>query len=84
MSDVHYWRADLESTKVQCYSGHSYADHPISFQGQGNVRKVEKIEKSWQEPGEKHFRVRTKDDNPFEICYHELQDEWSATELIQP
>ena len=69
-------------TKIQCYSGRTYADCPISFSWQGYIYKVEKIEKYWQEPGEKHFRVRTKDDNLFEICYHELRDEWSATELI--
>lgn len=68
---------------VQCYSGYIYADRPESFLWQGNTYQVEKIEKAWQEPGERHFRVRTEGHKPFEICYHELEDEWTVIELAQ-
>jgi len=65
-------------TEVRYYSGHTHAERPHSFLWDGQIREVEKIEKAGQEPGKRHFRVRTQDDNLFELCYHELRDEWSV------
>ena len=69
--------------KVWFYSGHTHAERPRSFLWNDQMIDVESIEKAWQEPGEKHFRVRAGEDKPFQICYHELQDEWTVIELIQ-
>ena len=66
---------------VTCYSGRSYADRPASFVWQGSKYEVEKIEKEWLEPGERHFVVKTDDDRSFELCYHESEDSWSLIEL---
>ena len=71
------------STKVWSHSERTYAERPESFLWEGRLFEVETIEKAWQEPGEKHFRARTKGDKLFELCYHELWDEWTAIELIQ-
>ncbi|MBA7593571.1 hypothetical protein ES703_00500 [subsurface metagenome] len=68
--------------EVTCYSGRIYADRPASFLWQDKQYEVKEIEKEWQEPGEKHFRVRTKDEKRFELCYHEGNDLWSIAEII--
>lgn len=78
-------------TYVTCYSGRSYADRPASFVWQGKKYEVKEIEREWQEPGEKHFVVKTrggaergeseKDEKRFQICYHEREDSWSLIEL---
>jgi len=43
--------------------------------------EVEEIEKAWQEPGERHFRVRTSGNKLFQLCYNEARDRWSLNEL---
>jgi len=73
----------VENTKVNCYSGHTYADRPESFLWEGIEYKVEEIEKSWQEPGEKHFLIRIKNSKMFKLCYNETQQQWTATELVR-
>jgi len=44
--------------------------------------EVEEIEKAWQEPGERHFQVRTRDNKLFRLYYNETEKQWSITELI--
>ena len=72
-------RAD--SLIVRCYSGHSYAERPKSFTWQGVEYEVEEIEKEWREPQERHFKVKTKDNKLFQLCYNESQDRWSLTDV---
>ena len=67
--------------KVTCYSGHTYAERPQSFLWQGIEYKVEEIEKAWQEPGKRVFKVITENGKLFELCYTEATDEWSASEI---
>ena len=64
--------------KVWCYSGHLYAERPDSFLWEGEVQRVEEVKKVWLEPGERHFLIRS-GRGLFELCYHELADEWSVT-----
>ncbi len=71
----------MNNLRVHCYSGHTYAERPQSFEWQGVEYKVEEIEKAWQEPGERHFRVRTRENRHFRLRYSEAQDEWSGAEL---
>lgn len=73
----------VATTRVNCYSGHTYADRPGSFLWEGVEYKVAAIEKSWQEPGEKHFLIRTKNSKMFKLCYNETQQQWTATELVR-
>ncbi|RLC63930.1 MAG: hypothetical protein DRI01_04315 [Chloroflexi bacterium] len=72
-----------KSSKINCYSGYTYAERPKSFLWQNVEYEVEKIEKAWQEPGGKHFRVRTRDNELFQLCYNEIEKQWSLIELIK-
>ncbi|HUV76025.1 MAG TPA: hypothetical protein VMW00_05205 [Dehalococcoidales bacterium] len=69
--------------KVNCYSGHTYAESPRSFQWEGVAYEVDEIEKAWREPGERYFKVRTGDNKLFKLCYNETQKRWSITELVR-
>jgi hypothetical protein len=73
----------LNNIKVNCYSGHTYAESPRSFEWEGVGYEVEEIEGAWVEPGERHFRVRTKDNKMFKLCYKETEKQWSLTELVR-
>jgi len=72
----------LNNLKVNCYSGHTYAERPVSFLCEGIEYEVKEIERAWQEPKEKHFQVRTRDNKLFNLCYNEIEKEWSLIELI--
>jgi len=73
---------NASSLKVNCYSGHTYAERPLSFEWQGTEYEIEEIERAWQEPGERHFQVRTRDNKMFKLCYNETQNRWVLTELV--
>ena len=62
---------------VRCYSGHTYAEEPRSFQWDGVDYEVAEIERAWQEPGERYFLVKTKDNKLFQLCYNEAEERWS-------
>jgi len=68
--------------QVKCYSGYTYVQEPRSFTWQGEENRVEKIEKAWQEPCKRLFRVITDRGKTFELCYNEAAEQWSAIELI--
>ncbi len=72
----------MNDLKVNCYSGHTYAERPKSFSWRSVEYEVEKIEKSWQEPGERHFQVRTGDNKLFRLCYNETEQDWTLIELV--
>ncbi len=72
----------LGPIQVTCYSGRIYADRPASFVWQDKKYEVKELEREWQEPGEKHFLVKTEDDRHFKLCYHEGNDQWSIAEII--
>ncbi len=73
---------EREPVQVTCYSGHTYAERPESFVGEGTEYRVKDVEKEWQEPGKRHFRVCTDDDRMFELCYYEDSGQWLATEWV--
>jgi len=68
---------------VRCYSGQAYAERPLSFTWEGAEYEVAEIEKEWRGVGTKNFRVKTKDNKLFQLCYNESQDQWSLTELVR-
>ncbi len=72
----------VENLKVNCYSGHTYAERPLSFTWQGTQCEVAKIEKAWLEPQERYFLVRTRDNKLFRLCYNELTDQWKGVDLV--
>ena len=69
-----------ELEQVTCYSGYTYAERPVSFIWEGFERTVKNIEKEWQEPGARRFRVKTDDDRTFELCYDVVSMRWLAEE----
>ena len=73
----------LDNLKVNCYSGHTYAEEPRSFVWEGIEYEVEEIERAWQEPGERYFHVRTRGNKLFRLCYNESERQWSLTELVR-
>ena len=72
----------MDNIKVKCYSGHTFAERPKAFTWQGVEYEVEKVEREWLEPGERHFQVRTGGSKLFKLCYNEAKDSWQITELI--
>ena len=73
-----------QTTRVWFYSGYTHAERPKSFIWEGQVQEVEKVESAWRGPDEKCFRVRTKENRIFELCYRESEDKWSVIELLTP
>jgi hypothetical protein len=69
----------MNSLKVNCYSGHTYAQRPVSFTLEGIEYEVKEVEKEWLELGERHFLVRTRGNKTFRLCYNEAKDQWSLT-----
>ncbi len=67
---------------VECYSGQRYAVRPNSFTWLGKRHIVKRIESEWREPGQRHFKVLTTDDDRFELVYNEQKDIWEAVQLI--
>jgi len=73
----------LDKIKVNCYSGHTYAEEPRSFVWESVEYEVEEIERAWVEPGERYFKVKTRDNKLFRLCYNEAEDRWSLIELVR-
>jgi hypothetical protein len=73
--------SENNSVKVICYSGHTYAERPKSFEWAGKKYEVEVVEKGWRDPGSRLFQVMTKDGKRFRLRYDELEKEWSLVEL---
>jgi len=73
----------LNNLKVNCYSGHTYAERPTSFEWEETEYEVDKVEKAWQEPGKKYFQVRTRDNKLFQLCYNETNKQWSLIEFVR-
>ena len=84
---MNYCTQQPHHIKVTCYSGHSYADRPISFIWNKERHEITRIEREWLEPGEKHFIVQAtkaetpQDEKHFEICYHTQEDIWRLNEI---
>jgi hypothetical protein len=73
----------LNNLTVKCYSGHTYAEEPRSFEWEGVAYEVAEIERAWREPGERHFLVKTGDNKFFQLCYNEAGERWSLTEVVR-
>lgn len=71
----------MNSLKVNCYSGHTYAERPDSFLWRGVAYEVEEIESAWVEPGRRCFKVRTRGNKSCQLCYNEVSKRWSLTWL---
>ena len=63
---------------VSCRSDYSYAQRPVALQWEGQRLDIY-VEAEWRTPEGRGFRVSTKDNQRFELVYHELDDEWQIT-----
>jgi hypothetical protein len=70
-----------ESTHVECYSGSRYAERPVSFRFLGQEHSVEDVIETWRSPSGLHFRVRTEEEECFELTYDQRADVWSILRL---
>ena len=68
--------------KVKCYSSSVYAEKPQSFIWHEKELGIKLVERAWQEPGKRLFKVVNEDGKLFELCYNETSDQWSAVELM--
>ena len=66
--------------RVECYSGHTYAQEPRAVVWQGCRSPVARIEGHWRTPEGPAFIVETDRGTRFELRYSELGDVWT----IQP
>jgi hypothetical protein len=63
--------------RVECYSGHRYAQEPRAVIWQGQRYEIELVERAWRTPTGPVFRVRTADGRCFELAYDETADRWA-------
>jgi hypothetical protein len=60
---------------VECQSGSTYAERPVAFTWQGQRLIIAEILSRGHTPQAKWFRVRTSDDQLFELSLVEAPDE---------
>lgn len=65
-----------DADRVECYSGHTYAQEPRAVHWQGHRYPVAQVEQRWRTPTGPAFRVQTESGAIFELEYHELEDQW--------
>ncbi len=65
-----------ETIRVECYSGHTYAQRPRAFTWRGQRYQVEAVERTWRTPQGSCFLVRTQESSVFELVYDEQKDAW--------
>lgn len=66
-----------EVVRVECYSGHRYAQEPRAFTWRGQRVEVEMIEQAQRTPRGPVFRVRAADGRRFTLACDEAADEWT-------
>lgn len=64
--------------RVECYSGHQYAERPVAFYWQGQRLEVQSVQATWRIPEGRRFRVRTVGDQVFELVYLEDSGQWQV------
>lgn len=68
---------DPEADRVECYSGHTYAQEPRALVWHGGRYRVTQVEERWRTPEGPAFRVTADSEEVFELRYHELEDRWT-------
>ena len=60
---------------VECHSGFTYADTPVALTWEGRRLEIIAIPARWRSPEARHFRVRTGNEQEFELSYREADNE---------
>ena len=61
---------------VQCHSGFEYAERPVALYWEGQRLEISEVLGRWRTPGDKRFRVITRDEQVFELFYDESRKFW--------
>lgn len=64
------------TVRVNCYSGDTYAQRPVSFTIAEREYQVREVLKTWREPGLVLFQVTTDEGLTFTLEYQETEDVW--------
>lgn len=62
--------------RVECYSGHTYAQEPRAVHWHGHRDPVAQVQQRWRTPQGPAFRVQTESGMMFDLHYDELEDQW--------
>jgi hypothetical protein len=73
--------------RVECYSGHTYAQEPRAFEWEGQTYQVGQVVKRWRTPAGPCFRVEVAGisnlqppiSNFVDLTYLESTDQWTMT-----
>ena len=65
------------AARVECFSGHIYAQRPVAFVWQDERLEVSEVEAEWHTAAGKRFWVLTTVGERFELDYLTAEDEWS-------
>jgi hypothetical protein len=73
--------------RVECYSGHTYAQEPRAFEWEGQRYQVEQVVKRWRTPAGPCFRVEVAGISNLkslishfvDLTYLESTDQWTMT-----
>jgi hypothetical protein len=72
---------DRDAVRVECYSGHTYAQDPRALVWQGQRYPIAQVESSWRSPEGPVFQVLTEPGDRFELVYHEVEGVWQLRRL---
>jgi hypothetical protein len=72
---------EASADRVECYSGHTYAQEPRVVVWRGRRFAVVQIEQRWRAPEGPAFLVETEADLCFKLCYDEREDAWTIEPL---
>ncbi|MGD9047258.1 MAG: hypothetical protein PVF77_04345 [Anaerolineae bacterium] len=75
--------AELETGRVECYSGHTYAQEPRAIVWHGRRYSVAQVERRWRCPEGPAFWVSAETGERFQLHYHEAARQW-AIQLQTP
>jgi hypothetical protein len=67
---------------VECYSSSEYAGRPKALQWQGERLEIATVQRRWRTPTARCFRVRTVQDQVFDLCYEEHDDSWQVIPIL--
>ena len=72
---------DSDAPKVECYSGHTYAQEPRALTWEGQRYVIAEVEARWRLPDGPAYRVRAGSGKRFDLQYYESGDRWTIVPL---
>lgn len=66
--------------KVECHSGYTYAEKPVTVEMDGTLMEIEGILTESRTPMGRKFKVQLSNGREIELVYDENKDEWELTD----